>query len=252
MAILLIINFFLIFQNEEPWSLANDYEFEVSTFVSGLIGAQRWLSQDDREWRILEYLGVTTIANQKPTIISRMNSNDSMISSERSADEILEDRCCYCPGAFDSSLSSSLSSQACRTAETFCKACQRLHSLPMEYEKDCCKCLDNRFRCRNTCVSRTNVEGVKGHRCRSSVNEGRCLRCASSVVRWTSAKKTVRRLIWLIVPLLLLTFVSPSIAKLQKSSGKINKSGGKSLFSFSSFKIYFISFHFNSMKTFAK
>lgn len=74
-------------------------------------------------------------------------------------------------------------------------------------------------------MSRTNVEGVKGHRCRSSVNEGRCLRCASSVVRWTSAKKTVRRLIWLIVPLLLLTFVSPSIAKLQKSSGKINKSG---------------------------
>lgn len=120
-------------------------------------------------------------------------------------------RCCYCPGALDSSPVSS-------PTETICIACQRLHGSPVEPKKDC-ECLDPRSRRRNLCRLRTDIQGEKeGHRCRSGVNEGHCLRCASSVVRWNSAKRTVQRLVWLIVPLLLLNFVSPSVAQVQEST----------------------------------
>ena len=150
------------------------------------------------------------ITNQKKTVISRMNSCEPRIPMEGSVRDFIKERCCYCSGALNSSQISS-------SAETVCIACQRLHSLPVESEKGY-KCLDPRSRHRNPCGIRTDIEDEKGHRCRSGVNESCCLRCVSSVVRWNSAKRTVQRLIWLIVPLLLLTFVTPNIAQFQEST----------------------------------
>ena len=156
----------------------------------------------------------------KPVVIPRINSCDSRIPMEESIGDFPEERCCFCPGSLDSF-------QLLNPTEKFCNACKRLHSLPVELEKEC-KFLDHRSRRRNLYGVKTDVKGEKGHRCRSSVNEARCLRCASSVVRWNSARRTVQRLVWLIVPLLLLTLVSPSIAKLHKSiSGRTKGTKGE-------------------------